>query len=54
MKNSESKPLLMFRMTDDGSVPINLGDQTIEDPIYGVDKKYISKNCALSFIPQWM
>ncbi len=28
-------------ITDDanGSVPINLGDQTIEDPIYGVDKK---------------
>jgi saccharopine dehydrogenase (NAD+, L-lysine-forming) len=22
----------------DGSVPINLGDQTIEDPVYGVDK----------------
>lgn len=28
-------------VTDDafGSVPINLGDQTIEDPVYGVDKK---------------
>jgi saccharopine dehydrogenase (NAD+, L-lysine forming) len=28
-------------ITDDanGSVPINLGDQTIENPIYGVDKK---------------
>lgn len=28
-------------ITDDanGSVPINLGDQTIEDPVYGVDKK---------------
>jgi saccharopine dehydrogenase (NAD+, L-lysine-forming) len=27
-------------ITDDanGSVPINLGDQTIEDPVYGVDK----------------
>lgn len=27
----------------DGSVPINLGDQTIEDPIYGVDKITIEK-----------
>jgi saccharopine dehydrogenase (NAD+, L-lysine forming) len=28
-------------VTDDtnGSVPINLGDQSIEDPVYGVDKK---------------
>ena len=27
-------------ITDDafGSVPINLGDQSIEDPVYGVDK----------------
>jgi saccharopine dehydrogenase (NAD+, L-lysine-forming) len=32
-------------ITDDagGSVPINLGDQTIEDPIYGVDKKTLQK-----------
>lgn len=32
-------------ITDDanGSVPINLGDQTIEDPIYGVDKKTLEK-----------
>jgi alanine dehydrogenase len=27
----------------DGSVPINLGDQTIEDPIYGVDKNTLTK-----------
>ena len=27
----------------DGSVPINLGDQTIEDPIYGVDKNTLEK-----------
>jgi hypothetical protein len=35
-------------VTDDeqGSVPINLGDQTIEDPIYGVDKKTITKTAA--------
>jgi saccharopine dehydrogenase (NAD+, L-lysine forming) len=32
-------------ITDDanGSVPINLGDQTIEDPIYGVDKSSLQK-----------
>jgi alanine dehydrogenase len=27
----------------DGSVPINLGDQTIEDPVYGVDRKTLLK-----------
>ena len=32
-------------ITDDtnGSVPINLGDQTIENPVYGVDRKTITK-----------
>jgi NAD/NADP transhydrogenase alpha subunit len=32
-------------ITDDayGSVPINLGDQTIEDPVYGVDRISIKK-----------
>ena len=32
-------------VTDDinGSVPINLGDQTMEDPIYGVDKNTLQK-----------
>lgn len=32
-------------ITDDenGSVPINLGDQTIEDPVYGVDKSTLTK-----------
>lgn len=32
-------------ITDDinGSVPINLGDQTIEDPVYGVDKTSFEK-----------
>jgi hypothetical protein len=32
-------------ITDDagGSVPINLGDQTIEDPVYGVDKITLQK-----------
>ena len=27
----------------DGSVPINLGDQTIDDPVYGVDRKTLQK-----------
>ncbi len=27
----------------DGSVPINLGDQTIEDPVYGVDRHSLQK-----------
>jgi alanine dehydrogenase len=32
-------------ITDDiyGSIPINLGDQSIEDPVYGVDKATIKK-----------
>lgn len=32
-------------ITDDanGSVPLNLGDQTIEDPVYGVDRKTFVK-----------
>ncbi|MBD0298425.1 MAG: alanine dehydrogenase [Flavisolibacter sp.] len=32
-------------VTDDanGSVPINIGDQTIEDPVYGVDRKTFQK-----------
>jgi hypothetical protein len=32
-------------ITDDvnGSVPINSGDQTIEDPVYGIDKTSLAK-----------
>ncbi len=30
----------------DGSVPINVGDQTIEDPIYGIDKNSLEKTAA--------
>lgn len=32
-------------ITDDqnGSVPINIGDQTIEDPVYGIDKNTLQK-----------
>ncbi|MBC7934592.1 MAG: alanine dehydrogenase [Rhizobacter sp.] len=35
-------------VTDDrfGSVPCNLGDSTIEDPVYGVDKKTFEKTSA--------
>ncbi|HMR90912.1 MAG TPA: NAD(P)-dependent oxidoreductase [Chitinophagaceae bacterium] len=27
----------------DGSVPVNAGDQTIEDPVYGIDRKTLEK-----------
>lgn len=39
-------------ITDDagGSVPINLGDQTIEDPIYGVDRHSLQKTAP--YLPQ--
>lgn len=39
-------------ITDDsqGSVPINLGDQSIEDPIYGVDKKTFQKTAP--YLPE--
>jgi hypothetical protein len=32
-------------VTDDayGSIPINLGDQSIEDPVYGVDRQTLGK-----------
>ncbi|MGN6401007.1 MAG: NAD(P)-dependent oxidoreductase [Flavisolibacter sp.] len=38
-------------ITDDshGSVPINLGDQSIKDPVYGVDKKSLEK--TLPYLP---
>lgn len=38
-------------ITDDenGSVPINLGDQSIEDPVYGVDKNTLQK--TLPYLP---
>lgn len=38
-------------VTDDshGSVPINLGDQTIEDPVYGVDRHTFQK--TLPYLP---
>lgn len=48
-KNDVSNDNFIIRtiadITDDvnGSVPINLGDQTIEDPVYGVDIKSLEK-----------
>jgi saccharopine dehydrogenase (NAD+, L-lysine-forming) len=38
-------------ITDDehGSVPINLGDQSIEDPVYGVDRRTLQKTAP--FLP---
>lgn len=39
-------------ITDDenGSVPVNMGDQTIEDPVYGVDKYSLEKTAP--FLPK--
>jgi saccharopine dehydrogenase (NAD+, L-lysine forming) len=39
-------------ITDDinGSVPINLGDQSIEDPIYGVDRESLQKTAP--YLPE--
>ena len=37
-------------ITDDEkypALPINLGDQTIEDPVYGVDRKTFTKTPAI-------
>jgi alanine dehydrogenase len=43
--NEKFKIQTIADISDDveGSVPINLGDQTIEDPIYGVDRKTFQK-----------
>ena len=35
---------------EDGSVPINMGDQRIEDPVYGVDKMELTKTAP--FMPK--
>jgi alanine dehydrogenase len=54
-KEDISKPGFRIRViadiTDDcnGSVPINYGDQTIEDPVYGVDKTTFEKTAP--FLP---
>ena len=45
ISDSRFKIQVIADVTDDeaGSIPINLGDQTIECPIYGVDKKTFQK-----------
>lgn len=45
VKDPNFKISTIADVTDDafGSVPINLGDQTIEDPIYGVDRQTLQK-----------
>ncbi|HVK96573.1 MAG TPA: NAD(P)-dependent oxidoreductase [Flavisolibacter sp.] len=45
VKDPAFKIQVIADVTDDwnGSVPINLGDQTIEDPVYGVDKNTLQK-----------
>jgi alanine dehydrogenase len=47
-ENIQSENFIIQTIADitddaDGSVPINLGDQSIEDPIYGVDKNTLAK-----------
>jgi alanine dehydrogenase len=45
LQSDRFKIQVIADISDDyeGSVPINLGDQTIEDPVYGVDKKTFQK-----------
>lgn len=45
LQNSNFKIKTIADITDDmyGSVPCNLGDSTIEDPVYGVDKMTMKK-----------
>jgi saccharopine dehydrogenase (NAD+, L-lysine forming) len=45
IQNNQFRIKTISDITDDenGSVPINLGDQTIENPVYGVSKKTFSK-----------
>jgi alanine dehydrogenase len=48
LQNEKFKIQVVADISDDfeGSVPINLGDQTIEDPVYGVDRKTFQKTAA--------
>jgi alanine dehydrogenase len=45
LQNEKLKIRVIADISDDieGSVPVNLGDQTIEDPVYGVDRKTFQK-----------
>ncbi|MFT3981489.1 MAG: NAD(P)-dependent oxidoreductase [Ferruginibacter sp.] len=48
MQRSDFRIQTIADVTDDqnGSVPCNLGDSTIEDPVYGVDKNSFEKTAA--------
>ncbi|MCC6258137.1 MAG: alanine dehydrogenase, partial [Chitinophagaceae bacterium] len=45
VQNPDFSILTIADITDDmhGSVPINLGDSTIDDPVYGVDRNTLQK-----------
>lgn len=45
IKRPDFRIVTIADITDDafGSVPINLGDQTIENPVYGVDRESLNK-----------
>lgn len=48
LRNPDFRIKTIADVTDDryGSVPCNLGDSTIEDPVYGVDKQTFEKTAA--------
>ncbi len=48
LRNTDFRIKTIADVTDDrnGSVPCNLGDSTIEDPVYGVDKQTFEKTAA--------
>ena len=46
-ENFGYRPLQTSRMTQNGSVPINLGDQSMEDHVYGVDRKTFEKTASV-------
>lgn len=48
IRRPDFKIVTIADITDDayGSIPINLGDQTIEDPVYGVDKISLQKTAS--------
>jgi saccharopine dehydrogenase (NAD+, L-lysine forming) len=51
IQNADFRIQTIADITDDtnGSVPINVGDQTIEDPVYGIDKKTFRK--TIPYLP---
>ena len=52
VKDANFRIRVIADITDDenGSVPINLGDQSIQDPVYGVDKYSLEKTAP--FLPK--